>query len=188
LNKAQLCGLLTEALVRLTSNYWVWPKPQRTAEPGHPEPIQTRVGDLGYGQLLTTFTQAGLLLIELDLAELIEMRGRGSTWRYLVDGDKAADFTANRYHAGVLNLPSFERLAASFIECASHFDLLSTERAPFVAHDDIFRVVSGLAEHGFASQMDDNFSWRDPIGDAMRLGYFWNDANCPIANQSSSFS
>ena len=171
---------MAEALVRLTADAWEVPKPQRTAMVGHVEPVRIKAGGLGYGQLLSAITSGGFALVDLGVAEITVLGGRGSSWRYLIDGDMVAEFVADRSKSATHKMLSFDEVAEAFIQCAEHFGFISTVREPFVPHDDMLPVMRAFARNGYAWEREAYFLWTAAIGEAMQRAGAWNENNVPF--------
>ena len=97
-----------------------------------------------------------------------------------MDGDKVADFVTDRSKSGCHEMPPFDEIAEAWIECASHFGLISTRREPFVPQDDMLPVMRAFAGCGYAWKHGQHFLWTDAIGAAMQRTLEWNENNVSI--------
>jgi hypothetical protein len=177
MDEQALYGLLAEALVRLTADVWQLPRLARTARPGCAEPVRVKAGASGCGQWLGAFTRSGFILAELGVTEIVVHNGRASTWSYLIDGDKVANFVTDRVKNAIFDLPAFDDLAEAWINCAEHFGMISTFRDAFVPHDDMNPLMQALVRSGYAQQYGTYFLWEDAIGKAMQLALCWDKDN-----------
>ena len=176
-----LFGLMAEALVRLTADKWEFPQPARTAAIGSVEPVRAKAGDAGHGQLLTAFTHGGYVLAELGVTEITVDAGRGSNWRYLVNGNEVAKFVAQNLRSGESPFPEFEAVAHAWIMCAEHFGMISSRRNLFIPHDDMVPCLDSMTRNGYAEKYGNQFLWTDAVGKAMQEAYLWSDDNLSLA-------
>ena len=183
-----LYGALAEDLVRLAVDAWMHPKPPRTAHPGEPEPLRAVAGSRFMDHALSAFGHAGMMLVRLGLAHVIDGDGNAvpdrsaqsmyTGWFALtVDGNKVVALMTERASLGQFEMPPIGEVLAVWLACADHMGVVSTGREPFEAHDDAQNVMQELARSGYATWRGKQFLWADEIGLAMQSANFWDDRN-----------
>jgi hypothetical protein len=183
-----LYGALAEDLVRHAVDAWMHPKPPRTARAGEPEPLRAVAGSRFMDHALSAFGRAGVMLVRLGLAHVIDRDGAAvpdrcaqsmyTGWFALtVDGDKVAALMTERASLGQFEMPPIGEVLAVWLACADHMGVVSTGREPFRAHDDAQKVMRELALSGYATWRGKQFLWTDEIGFAMQSANFWDDRN-----------